>query len=129
MKTLFKKRIIVFIILNIIFLIFTINNVHWDDKEQYLYDLIVPCYAIMNLFLLFFWVNTKNKTIKKLISIFNISLSIFLIFLFVGGTIVSTVDDSNKTTADFYISIILFIILLLNINIFKNINPEKYKLT
>ena len=108
---------------------FIINNVHWDDKEQYLYDLIIPCYAIMNLFLLFFWVNTKNKIIKKLISIFNISLSIFLMFLFVGGIMVSAIDDSNKTTADFYISIILFTILLLNINIFKNINLEKYKLS
>ncbi len=116
-----QKRIAIFLILNIVFLILTLVNVHWGDKEQYLYDLIIPGYAIINFVFLYFWFSVKNITIKKIISIFNIFLSLFLIFLFVGGVIFSTIDDSYYKTIDYVISIIFLLILIFNISIFKNI--------
>ena len=115
-----QKRTIIFLILNIVFLIVALVNVNWRDKEQYLYDLIIPGYAIINFIFLYAWFSVKNITIKKMISIFNIFLSLFLIFLFVGGLMVSSIDDSYYKTLDCVVSVIFLLILIFNISIFKN---------
>ncbi len=115
-------KYLIFILANVLFIIISISEISWGDKEQVIYDLIVPWYAIINLLVLFFWIKIKNIKIKKIISWFNIVLNSLIIFLSIGGSMVMLIDDSKKNIN--LIFFLVFIIPITSIAIFKDINKK-----
>jgi predicted neutral ceramidase superfamily lipid hydrolase len=121
-------KISIFIIANIVFSVMMLAKVEWHDKNQYIYDLIPLVYPTINLVCLFCWNKTKNINIKRIISIFNIVLSVLIIFLFLGGLLFSAFDDSSKNIIDALVGLILIILPICSINIFKGDNHKIKKI-